>query len=78
MASTCFWVRGSALGGLSLLMYVGVFVGMGGLIGGLTMFPTTFVGTICTFVAVPAMLVGIWMILTKVKETKGTDLDAIA
>jgi MFS family permease len=67
-------VRGSALGAFSLLQFAGVGVGMGGLLGGLAVFNTAFVGTICAFIAVPAMVISLLIAITKVKETMGTDL----
>lgn len=70
-------VRGSTLGAFSLLQFAGIGVGMGSLIGGLAIFPTAFVGTICAAIAVPALAIGIVLMTTKVKETKGVDLDTI-
>ena len=70
-------VRGSALGAFSLLQFAGVGVGMGSLLGGLAIFNTAFVGTICAFIAVPAMVISLLIAITKVKETKGVDLDSI-
>lgn len=70
-------VRGSTLGAFSLLQFVGIFIGMGSLIGGLAIFPTAFVGTICAAIAVPVLVIGLVMLTAKVKETKGVDLDSI-
>ena len=67
-------VRGSALGAFSLLQFAGVGVGMGGLLGGLAAFNTAFVGTICAFIAVPAMVISLLIAITMVKETMGADL----
>ena len=70
-------VRGSTLGAFSLLQFVGVGIGMGSLIGGLAIFPTAFVGTICACIAVPVLVIGLVLLFAKVKETKGADLDNV-
>ena len=70
-------VRGSTLGAFSLLQFAGIGVGMGTLLGGLAMFPTAFVGTICAWIAVPSLVISLVILILKVKETKGTDLDNI-
>lgn len=70
-------VRGSVLGAFSLLQFAGIGVGMGSLIGGLAIFPTAFVGTICACIAVPALAVSLVVSMLKVKESKGADLENI-
>ncbi len=70
-------VRGSVLGAFSLLQFAGIAVGMIGIIGGLAIFPTAFVGTIAAFVAVPALLISLLVMTAKVKESKGADLDNV-
>ena len=70
-------VRGSTLGALSLLQFAGIGIGMGSLIGGLAIFPTAFVGTICAAIAVPVLAIGLVILFAKVKETKGADLESI-
>lgn len=70
-------VRGSVLGAFSLLQFVGIGVGMGSLIGGLAIFPTAFVGTICAFIAVPALVISLVVSMLKVKESMGADLDHV-
>ncbi len=70
-------VRGSTLGALSLLQFGGLGIGMIGLIGGLAIFPTAFVGTICAAIAVPAMILCLVITTLTVKETMGADLDNV-
>jgi len=70
-------VRGSTLGAFSLLQFAGIGIGMGSLLGSLAAFPTAFVGTICAFIAVPALVLSLLVAITKVKESKGADLDNV-
>jgi len=70
-------VRGSVLGAFSLLQFAGIGVGMVGIIGGLAIFPTAYVGTIAVCVAVPALIVSLALSTLKVKESMGADLDNV-
>lgn len=70
-------VRGSTLGAMGILMMLTVSVGMVAVIGGLAIFPNAFVGTICAAISVPVLAVSLVLMMAKVKETKGTDLDNI-
>lgn len=70
-------VRGSVLGAFSLLQFAGIGVGMVGIVGGLAIFPTAFVGTIAAFIAVPALAISLVLSTLKVKESKGADLDNV-
>lgn len=70
-------VRGSVLGAFSLLQFAGIGVGMVGIVGGLAIFPTAFVGTIAAFIAVPALAISLILSTLKVKESKGADLDNV-
>lgn len=70
-------VRGSVLGAMNLIQFVGIGLGMGCTIGGLAILSSTPVGIICSVVAVPILVVSLFLLVTKVKETKGTDLDSI-
>lgn len=52
-------------------------VGVIGLTVSLAVFANVFVGVLCAFWAVPAIVGCMVLTIFKVKETKGTDLDAI-
>ena len=67
-------IRASVVGAEGLLVIIGLVVGYGLAIAGLTILPIWWA---CLAIAVPAVTVAAIMFVLKVKETKGTNLDEI-
>ena len=67
-------IRGSVVGALNLLKFGGIIVGMIILLTGMQFIN---VGIICGIIATPCLLLCASLVLTKVKDTKGVDLENI-
>lgn len=65
-------IRSSVLGGMGLLMMIGAMLGGVGVTVGF--FFANSVGLVCMMVAIPAVVIGVGILLAKVKDTKGADL----
>ncbi|MBO4887326.1 MAG: MFS transporter [Firmicutes bacterium] len=70
-------IRGSVLGGLNLLQYIGIFGGMLVLTIAEVFIADEWIGIACAISAIPGMIVAMILILLKSKETKGADFEAI-
>ena len=70
-------IRGSVLGGVSLMQYVGVGAGMMLLTVAEVFITDEWIGIACAISAIPAMIVSLVLAMLKVKETKGADFEAL-
>lgn len=70
-------IRGSVLGGLNLLQYVGIFGGMLMLTIAEIFIPDEWIGIACAISAIPGMIVALILVALHSKETKGADFEAI-
>ena len=70
-------IRGSVLGGLNLLQYIGISVGMIMLTIAQVFISDDMIGIACAISAIPGMIVAMYLIMKKTKETKGTDFEAL-
>ncbi len=70
-------IRGSVLGALNLLQYIGIFGGMMVLTIAEVFIPDSMIGIACAISALPGMFVALYLIMFKSKETKGADFEAI-
>lgn len=70
-------IRGSVLGGLNLLQYIGIFGGMFFLTITEIFISDQWIGIACAISAIPGMIVGMILILLHSKETKGTNFEEL-
>ena len=70
-------IRGSVLGGLNLLQYIGIFGGMFFLTIAEIFISDQWIGIACAISAIPGMIVGMILILLHSKETKGTNFEEL-
>ena len=70
-------IRGSVLGGIGLLQYAGVFVGMLALTIAEVFITDEWIGIACAISAIPAMIISMIIVATRSAETKGADFEAI-
>lgn len=70
-------IRGSVLGGLNLLQYIGIFVGMFFLTIAEIFIHDEWIGIACAISAIPGMIVALILVALHSKETKGADFEAI-
>lgn len=70
-------IRGSVLGGLNLLQYIGIFVGMFFLTIAEVFITDEWIGIACAISAIPGMIIGMILIALRSKETKGTDFEKL-
>ncbi len=67
-------IRASVVGAEGLLVIIGLVVGYGSIIAGITLLPIWWA---CLAISIPAVSIAAIMFALKVKETKGANLDAI-
>ena len=70
-------IRGSVLGGLNLLQYIGIFTGMFALTIAQVFISDEWIGVACAISAIPGMIAAMFLIMRMTKETKGTDLESL-
>lgn len=70
-------IRGSVLGGLNLLQYIGIFTGMFALTIAQVFISDEWIGIACAISAIPGMIAAMFLIMRMTKETKGTDLESL-
>ncbi len=70
-------IRGSVLGALNLLQYIGIGSGMMMLTIAEVFIPDEWIGIACAISAIPGMIVALILIAIHSKETKGADFEAI-
>ncbi|MDO5137860.1 MAG: MFS transporter [Oscillospiraceae bacterium] len=70
-------IRGSVLGGLNLLQYIGIAVGTLMLTIAQVFITDDMIGIACAISAIPGMIVAMYFILKNTKETKGADFEAL-
>ena len=70
-------IRGSVLGGLNLLQYIGIGVGALLLTVAQVFITDDMIGIACAISAIPGMIVAMFLIMKYSSETKGTDFEAL-
>lgn len=70
-------IRGSVLGGLNLLQYIGIFVGMLFLTIAEIFITDEWIGVACAISAIPGMIIAMILIARFTRETKGADFEAL-
>ena len=70
-------IRGSVLGALNLLQYIGVAVGMVALTIAEVFISDKQIGIACAISAIPGMIIAMFLIAKFTKETKGADFEAL-
>ena len=70
-------IRGSVLGGLNLLQYIGIGVGALMLTIAQVFITDDMIGIACAISAIPGMIIAMFLIMKFSKETKGTDFEAL-
>ena len=70
-------IRGSVLGGLNLLQYIGIGVGTIMLTVAQIFITDDLIGIACALSAIPGMIVAMFFILKNTTETKGADFEAL-
>ena len=70
-------IRGSVLGGLNLLQYIGIFTGMFALTIAQVFISDEWIGVACAISAIPGMIAAMFLIMRMTRETKGTDLESL-
>jgi len=70
-------IRGSVLGGLNLLQYIGISVGMLSLTIAQIFISDEWIGVACAISAIPGMIAAMILIMKMTRETKGTDFESL-
>ena len=70
-------IRGSVLGGLNLLQYIGIGVGTLLLTVAQVFISDDMIGIACAISAIPGMIVAMFLIMKYTSDTKGTDFEAL-
>ena len=70
-------LRSSVTSSAYVIQAIGTVVGMAILLPVLGVFGNAVVGTVALCISVPGILLGLLLVLTKTRETKGTDLDTV-
>ena len=70
-------IRGSVLGALNLLQYIGIGVGMVALTVAEVFISDEWIGVACAISAIPGMIVALILIAIHSKETVGTDFEQL-